>query len=350
MGRTLQRYKKLFDQVKKDAPYWVYFLYGPEEFLKKEFVGELMKARLSEQNRAFNLDIFHADEFDRDAFADRITSYPLFTDRRMVILKSFESLPVASQDAVLERAEAVAEPVILVVETPSTKLDTARLKRLEQIAAKKGVSFCFQHLSDDETVERAKTRLHREGYSIAPDALELLVDSVGTNLIDLANEIEKIVLSTDAGTVIEREHVASVVGRYRTESLYALLDQIGSRDTAAQVATMHRVIDGGEEPVFVLAMMLRRVIQLLHVRLYTEEQGGRGKSGGRPAKVSASDFQARILLEQAGRFETEDLRIFLSNLRWVDVKIKSTNLESRHLLETALLASARRKTLALHSD
>ena len=92
MGRTLQRYKKLFDQVKKDAPHRVYFLYGPEEFLKKEFIGELIKTRLSEQNRAFNLDIFHADEFDRDAFADRITSYPLFTDRRMVILKGFESL------------------------------------------------------------------------------------------------------------------------------------------------------------------------------------------------------------------------------------------------------------------
>ena len=87
------------------------------------------------------------------------------------------------------------------------------------------------------------------------------------NLIDLANEIEKIMLSTDAGSMIGRDHVAAVVGRYRTENLYAFLDQIGSRDTAAQVATMHRVIDSGEEPVFVLAMMLRRVIQLLHVRL-----------------------------------------------------------------------------------
>jgi DNA polymerase-3 subunit delta len=350
MGRTLQRYKKLFDQVKKDAPHRIYFLYGPEEFLKKEFIAELIKARLSEQNRAFNLDIFHADEFDREAFADRISSYPLFTDRRMVILKSFDALSTASQDFVLERAAALAGPVILVAETPNMKLDTTRLKRFQQIADNSGVSFCFQHLSDDETVERVKTRLHREGYSIAPDALELLVESVGTNLIDLANEIEKIMLSADTGSVIGREHVASVVGKYRTENLFSFLDQIGSRDTAAQVATMHRVIDSGEEPVFVLAMMLRRVLQLLHVRLLTDENKTSPKSIAEQLRRSVSTFQIMILVDQAKRFETEDLMVFLNNLRWADVRIKSSSVEPRHLLETALLASVQRKILALHTD
>jgi len=350
MGRTLQSYKKLFDQAKKDAPHRIYFLYGPEEFLKKEFIGELIKTRLSEENRAFNLDIFHADEFDRDTFADRLTSYPLFTDRRMVILRGFESLSTANQDSALERAADLAGPVILVVETPSPKLDTARLKRLEQIADESGVSFCFRHLSDDETVERVKTRLHREGYGIAPDALELLVDSVGTSLIDLANEIEKIMLSTDAGSMIGRNDVAAVVGRYRTENLYAFLDQMGSRDLAAQVATMHRVIDSGEEPVFVLAMMLRRVLQLLSVRLLADEKGAPSRSTGGESGIRLSDFQTRILKDQARRFEAKELMVFLSNLRWADVRIKSTSLEPRHLLETALLASAQGKTLAPHTE
>jgi DNA polymerase-3 subunit delta len=341
MGRTLQRYKKLFDQAKKDAPHRIYFLYGPEEFLKKEFIAELIRTRLSEQNRAFNLDIFHADEFDRDTFADRLTSYPLFTDRRMVILRGFESLSTADQDSALERAAALAGPVILVVETPSPKLDTARLKRLEQIADESGVSFCFRHLSDDETVERVKTRLHREGYGIAPDALELLVDSVGTNLIDLANEIEKVMLSADAGSVIGREHVAAVVGRYRTENLYAFLDQMGSRDLAGQVATMHRVIDGGEEPVFVLAMLIRRVVQLLHVRLLIDEDGVSAKSLSRRLEGSWSPFQAAVLFEQAKHFSASELTIYLENLRWADNLMKSSSIETGHVMDTVLVGSAR---------
>ena len=42
MGRTLQSYKKLFDGLKKGEPHGLYFLYGPEEFIKKEFVAELL--------------------------------------------------------------------------------------------------------------------------------------------------------------------------------------------------------------------------------------------------------------------------------------------------------------------
>jgi len=93
MGRTLQRYKKLFDQLKDDKTrHRVYLLYGPEEFLKKEFVGELIKTKLSDKNRAFNLDMLHGDDFDRDLFNDRLSSFPLFAEQRMVILKKFEAL------------------------------------------------------------------------------------------------------------------------------------------------------------------------------------------------------------------------------------------------------------------
>ena len=92
MGRTLQRYKKLFDDLKKKGPLRAYFLYGPEEHIKKEFVAELIKTALAEENRTFNLDILHGDEFERDVFHDRISSFPLFTDRRMVIIKKFEAL------------------------------------------------------------------------------------------------------------------------------------------------------------------------------------------------------------------------------------------------------------------
>jgi DNA polymerase-3 subunit delta len=346
MGRALQRYKKLFEDVKKDDGRRIYFLYGPEDFLKKEFVAELIKLRLFEGNRAFNLDIFYGDEFDRDAFLDRLGSFPLFTNRRLVILKNFEGLSASNQDFVLDHIEEIPASLILVVETTSPKPDTARLKKLQQIADRLGLSFSFQHLSDDETLERVRSRLEREGYHIAPEALELLVNSVGTHLTDLANEVEKIVLSTDQGSLIGREQVAAVVGKYRTESLFALLDRMGEEGAAGLVSTMHRLIDGGEEPVFVLAMLMRRVIQLFHVRLVLDETKASAKSIGQHLGGAVSPFQVSILLEQARGFDTEALEVYLTNLRWADYRIKSTGVEPRHLLETAIIASAERKTLA----
>jgi DNA polymerase-3 subunit delta len=346
MGRALQRYKKLFDQVKREPPRRLYFLYGPEEFLKREFVAELVKTCLPERNRAFNLDIFHGDDFDRDAFSDRVSSFPLFTDRRMVILKKFETLSVSNQDFVLERLTGSADPVVLIVEASSAKLETARLKKLDELAQSRGLSFCFQHLSDEEAVERAGSRLQREGHRIEPDALELLVNSAGTQLIDLANEIEKIVLSAEPGSTITRDTVAAVVGKYRAENLFKFLDRLGRDEPAETLAKLNRIIDGGEEPVFVLSMLIRRVVQLLQVRLLMDE----GVTGSRPLaqklQGSASPYQAAILAEQARVFTARDLELYLKNLRWADRMIKSSNMEPAYLIEVVLVASSERKTLA----
>ncbi|MEE9271526.1 MAG: DNA polymerase III subunit delta [Candidatus Krumholzibacteria bacterium] len=352
MGRTLQRYKKLFETLKNTPPKRVYFLYGPEEYIKKEFVTELMKHALADGNRAFNLDILHGDEFERDRFEDSMSSFPLFTERRMVILKKFEALSTTTKDLVLERIAGVAESLVLVVEAGNDKLDSARLKKLDKIAAGLGVSFRFQFLSEEETIERIKGRLRREGLTIEPAAVDLLLTSVGTHLIDLNNELDKIVLSCGEGKTITPQLVGEVVGKYRTENIFAFLDELGG-DVGQVIGKVNRVIDGGEEPVFIMALLMRRVLQLLQVKSLLREHG----SGVRSPRGIAdhiggymSPFQAGRLLEQVGRFDAEALATYLENLRWADTKMKSTALPARSLIETSLLASSVRKTLALYAN
>lgn len=346
MGRALQRYKKLFEEVKRGRPYRLYFLYGPEEFLRKEFISELVKTALGEQNRAFNLDIFHGDDFSRDAFSDRVSSFPLFTDRRIAILKKFEALSVSNQDFVIERLGNLSESVVVVIEASGAKLDTARLKRLGEIADASGLSFCFQPLSDEDAVERAKARIEREGFRIEADALALLVDSVGTGLIDLANEVEKIVLSSEPGSTITRETVAAVVGKYRTENLFAFLDRLGRDEAAAMISRLNRIIDGGEEPVFVLSMLIRRVVQLLHVRLLLDEGSSSPKALSGKLSGLATPFQITILLDQVKRFDAKGLGVYVENLSWADRMMKSSSVDPGHLIEVALVASWGGKPLA----
>jgi DNA polymerase-3 subunit delta len=353
MGRTLLRYKKLFDDLKKKGPLAAYLLYGPEEYVKKEFIGELIKSALGDKNRAFNLDIFHGDEFDSDAFNDRISSFPLFTDRRMVVVKKFEALSTPNKDFVLDHLEALPDSLTFVAETDADKMDTARLKRLKKLADARGLSFRFQCLSDDETVERIQGRLRREGLAIDGEALDLLVESVGTRLIDLTNELEKIILSAGEDKTIDRGLVSDVVGRYRTENLFAFLDRLGGDEIGDLIVRMNRVIDGGEEPVFVLAMLIRRILQLLEVKSLLVERGAKVRSPQVMAGLLGSyvsPYYVGNLIEQAQRIDLDILHDYLENLRWADVKLKSSSTSPRNILETALIASSLRKKLALSAN
>lgn len=344
----LAKYKKLFDGVRRGDIEKIYFLYGPEEYLKKEFIGEIIKKVIPERNRAFNLDIFHGDEFDKNAFDDRMSSFPLFAERRMVILKRFEDLNAAGKDLVLERLQKIPDSIVFVVESGEEKPATVRSKTMKQMADKQGISFQFKHLSEVETIARVEGRFKKEGLRIEREAVELLVDSVGTGLSDLINEVEKIALHAGEGRLITQDDVKDIIGRYRTESLFDILEYLTCGEKVhLAIRKINRLIDAGEAPVFILAMLLKRTIQLLQVKMLQEESGARMIS----SKVLAGKLRRSVsfaddLRRQADEFGRRDLDILLENLRWADLTLKSSTVDAKHLFEEALLASSLRKMLA----
>ncbi len=348
MGRTLANYKKLFDTIRRGDIRRFYFLYGPEEYLKKEIITELIKSVIPEANRAFNLDIFHGDDFDRNAFDDRMSSFPLFAENRLVILRRFDDLATANKDSVLSRVEKIPESLVFVAESVDEKLGNARAKALKKAAEAQGTAFQCKHLSEDETLERVRGRFKREGLDIEQDALELLVDSVGTQLSDLINEVEKIALNIGKSGVVTRDVVHDVVGRYRTENLFAILDLLGGSAGAGDFTRkLNRLIDGGEEPVFILAMLLRRVILLLQIKWLLEERGSASNSSQELAeRMHMSTFYANLLKRQSSRFEKAELENLLDNLRWADLALKTSSVDPKFVLEEAFFASYVRKKLA----
>lgn len=352
MPPRLQGYKKLFDEVRQGRLKPVYFLHGPEEYMKKEFVRELVQAALPGGDRTFNLDIMHGEEFDAQGFDERMQAFPLFSARRVLVLKNFEALSPSNRERVTERAASVPDGLTLVIESSVARPETVAHKRLAAVAAAAGVAFAFETLDEGETLERVLARFRREKVQIDPDALDLLIESVGTQLIDLANEVDKILLSVPAGGRVTRDALASVVGRYRTDSLFSVLDGVGSTAPATLIPRVANLVESGEEPVFVVAMMLRRVVSLLEVQALTAERG-RAVSGDRAlaAELAAtnSPFYAGKLREQAARAPRAKLEALLTNLRWADGKLKSTALDGRALIEAALLAADVGKTLATTS-
>lgn len=346
MASLLPKYRKLFESLKKGNIANLYFLYGPEEYMKREFIRELLAAALPDGNRAFNLDILYGDEFDRALLDDRLDSFPLFNERRIVILRAFDALSPTNKDVVVAAAERVPDSVVFIVDSSRLKLDNARAKKLAAVAGKRGVAFAFAHLDEQETRTRLLGRLRREGFEVEEDAMDLLVECAGTHLIDLSNEVEKIMLAAADTKRVTRETVAAVAGKYRVEDVFSLLDLLARRQPGALVERLNAVIDGGEEPVFVLAMLQKRVTHLMEVSAHLSEGAGSGRGLASRLAGASSPYYAEILSRQAAAFRSEELELLLRNLRWADIKLKSTALDARTIIESALLSSHLHKTLA----
>jgi DNA polymerase-3 subunit delta len=349
MGRQADSYKRLFEDVRGGRIKPLYFLYGPEEFMKREFLRELCEAALPRGDRTFNIDVLYGDEFEAHAFDDRVQAFPLFATRRLVVLRNFDALSTSEREYVIERASQLPDGLILVVESAHEKLETAAHKKMGDVAGRIGASIQCAPLDESETMERVLARLRREEYKIDPDALDLLIESVGTALIDLSNEVEKILLAARDSKHVTRELVESVVGKYRTVTMFSVLDAAGSSAPATMLPRLATLLESGEEPVFVVAMLLRRVVSLMEVQRTIAERGRAVSNDAALANSIAatqSSFMAGKLREQAARIKPAHLESLLANLRWADLRLKTTSLDARCVIEEALLAAHAGKTLA----
>jgi DNA polymerase-3 subunit delta len=277
-----------------------------------------------------------------------MSSFPLFTERRLVVLKRFEDLLAAGKDLVLERALKIPDSIVFVVESSEDKPSTVRSKKMKQAADEHGISFEFKHLTEQETLARVEGRFKKEGLRIEREALELMIDSVGNGMSDLINEVEKITLHAGEDKLITLDDVKDIIGRYRTESLFDILGYLTCGDDVhLAIRKINRLIDAGEAPVYILAMLLKRTVQLLQVRMLQEESGTRTlTSKALAGKLRRSVFFAEMLQRQAAEFDGQDLDILLKNLRWADLKLKTSAIDAKHIFEEALLASSLRKMLA----
>ncbi len=349
MGRQADAYRKLFEDVRAGRVRPLYFLHGPEEFMKREFTRELMAAVLPAGDRTFNLDVLYGDEFDAQAFDERVQAFPLFAARRLVVLRNFDALSPSLRERVIERAGSLPDGLVLVVESAQEKLESAAHKRLAEVAARRGAAQLFGPLDESETLERVLARFRREQYRVDPDALDLLIESVGTALIDLSNEVDKLLLAAAESKHVTRELVESVVGKYRTVSLFSFLDAAGARAPATVLPRLATLLESGEEPVFIVAMLLRRVVSLLEVQRVVAERGRAAANDRALADMIAatpSPFFAGKLRDQAARVPAPVLEALLANLRWADLRLKTTSLDPRAVIEEALLAAHAGKTLA----
>jgi DNA polymerase-3 subunit delta len=320
-----------------------------EEFMKRELLRELTVAVLPAGDRTFNLDILYGDEFDARDFDERVQAFPLFAHRRLVVLRNFDALSTSERERVIARASELPDGLVLVVESAVEKLDTVAHKKLAELASRSGVVVPCAPLDESETLERVFARLRREEYRVDPDALDLLIESVGTALIDLANEVDKIMLAASDTKHVTRELVEAVVGKYRTVTLFSVLDAAGASAPATVLTRVATLLETGEEPVFVVAMLLRRVVSLMEVQRVLSERGRAVSNDRALAEAIAatpSPFFAGKLREQAARISPAMLESMLANLRWADLRLKTSSLDPRCVIEEALLAAHAGKTLA----
>src|SRR5216117_4303659 len=227
----------LLRSLKQGAPDPVYYLHGEEDVLKDEAVRVLLERAVDPAARDFNVDQRTAADLDPEAFNALVNTPPILAATRAVVLRGMEQLRKTAKvrQELLHYLDSPNPSTVLVLVHGTPEPPDAELLR-------RATAVEVAALPPERVARWMTHRAKQLGFTLAPEAGELLLASVGNDLSGLARELEKLA-PLCAGRPATRDEVAALVGVRRGETLQDFVDAALERRAADAARLVEPVLE-----------------------------------------------------------------------------------------------------------
>jgi DNA polymerase-3 subunit delta len=328
--------EELRRELKRSAPQPVYVVEGEEALLASDAVQCIVDAALPAAGRDFNLNHFSGDDEAGRDFLALARTYPFLAERRVVVLRRFDKLKFGQprdEAAFLEYLRQPSEQTVLVLVASRLDRRTSVARELEKSARLVSAA----PLSGSALPSWVRQRFAARGFQVSESTCRRLIDLTGPSLLDLGNEIDKVVARYAGTKSVGEAEIDATVGQHRAEEVWAINRAFRPDDPAGFLQAMARVLESDDELVRLAAVLARHVNDLLRVRLLLDR--GVTSPYQVAGKLRKPPWMVEQQLAQARPFSRAQLVLWLRNLQRADVQMKSVKLPQRWVLERALLNS-----------
>lgn len=218
--------KSLIKDIKGGKFLPVYVLHGDEAYYIDEISDAIQEHALEDHERDFNQSIVYGKEADLLTLISDLRSYPLMSERRLLILK--EAQDFKSLEELNAYIENPLSSTVLVICHKYKAIDAR--KKLLKSAAKVGVIFKSDKVKEYQLVDWTLNMVKAKGFGITSKANMLLVESLGNDLSRIVNEINKLAIFIEPGTTINEVHIEENIGISKDYNIYELSNAVAVKD------------------------------------------------------------------------------------------------------------------------
>lgn len=301
-------------------------LYGPESYFIEEGLKLIRDAVVDAGSRDFNLTQYQGRDIKPGEVVEQARTFPVFAERRLVIIKNVQEASADQLEGLLAYLEdPVPETVLLLT---AEKIDARR--KFYQILKKSGKAIEFKKIYENQLPSFVREQAKSLNVTLTGEGLKLFCKRVGTNLVEVQGELEKLAGYLGERDIADEKDVAAIVSDTRIESIFDLTDAIGEGDISSALHLMDRLLAEGQAPLMVLAMMTRHFRQMWKVRELVAQNVPQSEF---PKRVGVSPYFLKGLMQQARRFDNQQYRLVFNQLLATDLALKSSGSEPRMHLE-----------------
>lgn len=270
-----------------------------------DFLAERALARIRDELSDFPLEEIDARESLALTYALETPS--LFDQGRLIVVRNADQVPAQALEAIARWAGSGPSGTHLVLMATGGAKAAKALQGLADVVE-------VRSPPPWETAKWVVEWTKGQGRKIAPDAAEVLVETLGRDLRELAGAVDQLGLAHE-GTI----DVAAVRRQFvgLESQVWTFVDSVMERNATAAMRHLRALLAAGENPIGILTMLARQLRAIAVVR----------GSERRPASAFAkelgmSEGAIKRAFRQARSFDDADVRRAFRLLADADLALK----------------------------
>lgn len=330
-------YSAAVRELKQQGPAKAYLLWGPEDYLREQYLTELKKICLPEGEDNFSYHRMDGPELNLEQLRQAMDALPFMTERSFIELRDMDVNKVKDADTLEKLLKDVPDYCVLVFVLGADYEMDGRLKSVK--ALRQNVKeLKFTNQSQGQLTDWLVRRFAAAGKGIELDAAQRLIFISGELMSGLIPEIEK-VAAYAKGERVTVADVEAVANHIPEAVIFDMTEYIAQKKYNTALSVLAELLaDKNNEPIAMLAMLGMQMRRLYAARLSIEQS--LGVKYVMDACAIKSDYVAKKLINAARGFTLPQLIKAVELCAETDYKMKSSSQDERELLKEAVLRIA----------
>ncbi len=309
------KFELFFDMLKKQKPANVYFFLAEEVYFKNKAV-EFIKKKLMKNDFSisFNYTHFYGANSDVRDIINTANTLPVFSDKRLIVVDEFEKLK--NIEKLNDYLSDAASFTCIIFNSIERKLPAKLKIKKDNIVVK------FYALEGYKLKNWVINKLKIYNKNITSKASDKLIEYTDNSLVELSNELEKLVLFIGDNKEITEQDVMYITGDTKNYNVFTLSEVILSRDLRNSLKVFKRLFLSGvsvSEIFYMLSASFQKIWNIKYLRSINLQ------NKDIMSRLRINWFQFNKLSSNLHHYSLKKLEQSISIFYTYDKKLKSTS-------------------------
>jgi len=311
-------FEEITGDIKRKIYHPVYLLHGEEPYFIDAITDLIESTVLTDSEKEFNQTVIYGRDSDPGKIIDLAKRFPMMANYQVVIVK--EAQDIDKIENLQPYMEKPTPTTILVLAHKYKKIDSR--KSFAKSIDKAGVLFESSRIYENKVPAWINSQVQSQGYSIRPEACQMLAEYLGNDLSRISNELEKLVINLPEGTAIDSALIERNIGISKDYNIFELQNALGSRDvTKANRIINYFASNTKQNPTIVVVTVLFGFFMKLMIYHQLKDKSPKSAASA----LGVNPYFVKDYALAAQNYPFKKLRVIIGLLREYDLRLKGVN-------------------------